>query len=888
MELLSSWCYKGSLPDSYVMPPETRPGDLIVPLGESIPVIDLQCRDRNETVRQILKASEDYGFFQVINHGVSEYLMDETMEVAEEFHAMPGSDKEKECAKDPKGSCKLYTSSYVYPREEFHLWRDAVTHPCRPSAEHIQFWPEKPTRYRKVVGAYSVELWKLSCRILEFICQGLGLSTDYLSNELSQDPKIMINHYPPCPEPSLTLGLFKHRDPTIITILLQGQVHGLQVFKDGRWICVEPIPHAFVVNIGYLLQIISNGKLMGAEHRVVTNSRDPRTTISFFVYPCDESLIGPAKALVDARNPAIYKAFKFTDFVATFILKPDKEALKELISAPLAPFQLRWRKAHPRGRALPELMLSWLPRVECASPGTRLHWVLLIQIPRWGGGGVVGGKLDGHLRHLMKGASPGMRLSHVATESAISREGASPGMRLPHVAANSALTRVKRVPGDASFATSAERCSILSGMDNVIHVMIEDDQAVRKASKNGEDNKIIRIAENEVSWRQSCLVGKIKNMYNEDIVQTSFSADGFNVKVSIWHELLVVIQFKYESARQVCWLNREHWVSRWFDELELLEGYENKHRVKTWILLSDVPLLVWSESFFMKLGSLWGKMLLVEDDTCNRSRFDVARILLEVHYASDIPEKVSIVCNGRLYSIKITIEAQEESRMFIDGLMPGGGACCLDVVVTSKENLIEDVHTTGGLGEAEVERRVVVDEALHKVSIFVNDGPKDLFVDDSFGYMELNRDVGHVWKTQSISNSSRLLDILIDEVSSFRRDSEGPNSYYRRRISVPSSSKHIQDHSNSQENITFSVEKGTNGVEINTRSISIVPRRKKKSSTRRKLLQIARRGTVDQANSAREIIVGSEGLQNEAEATFSVGEALVLYSQLRNRRSSTD
>ncbi|KAE8699527.1 RING/U-box superfamily protein [Hibiscus syriacus] len=334
MELLSSWCYNGSLPESYVMPPESRPGDLIVPLGKSIPVIDLQCHDQIETVRQILKAGEEYGFFQVINHGVLEDLMDETMDVAEEFHAMSGWDKEKECAKDPKGSCKLYTSSFAYPREEFHLWRDAVTHPCRPLDEHIQFWPEKPSRYRKVVGAYSVELWKLSCRILEFICQGLGLSSDYLSNELSQDPKIMINHYPPCPEPSLTLGLSKHRDPTIITILLQGQVHGLQVFKDGRWICVEPIPHAFVVNIGYLLQIISNGKLKGAEHRVVTNSRDPRTTISFFVYPCDESLIGPAKGLVDARNPAIYKAFKFTDFVAAFILKPDKEALKELISAP--------------------------------------------------------------------------------------------------------------------------------------------------------------------------------------------------------------------------------------------------------------------------------------------------------------------------------------------------------------------------------------------------------------------------------------------------------------------------------------------------------------------------------------------------------------------------
>ncbi|OMP09751.1 Oxoglutarate/iron-dependent dioxygenase [Corchorus olitorius] len=333
MKLVSSWCYDGSLPESYVMPPETRPGKSIVPLGKSIPVIDFQHMDRNEIVEQIMKAGEEYGFFQVINHGVCEDLMEETMKVAEEFHAMPAMEKEKECSKDPNGSCKLYTSSYSYPREDFHLWRDAVTHPCLPSEECIQFWPENPTKYREVVGAYTVELRKLSCRILDLICDGLGLSNGFFSNDPYQCPKIMINHYPPCPEPSLTLGLSRHRDPSVITILLPGHVLGLQVFKDGEWIGVEPLPNAFVVNIGFLLQIISNGKLKGAEHRVVTNSRNARTTVSYFVYPSDECIIEPAKALVNSCNPAIYKAFKYIDFLTAFILKAEEtdETVKELI-----------------------------------------------------------------------------------------------------------------------------------------------------------------------------------------------------------------------------------------------------------------------------------------------------------------------------------------------------------------------------------------------------------------------------------------------------------------------------------------------------------------------------------------------------------------------------
>lgn len=93
--------------------------------------------------------------------------------------------------------------------------------------------------------------------ILELISEGLGLETSYFKNELSEATVLSINYYPPCPDPSLTLGIPKHCDPNIITILNQ-DVGGLQVFKDGEWIGVEPIPNAFVINIGYALQVISN------------------------------------------------------------------------------------------------------------------------------------------------------------------------------------------------------------------------------------------------------------------------------------------------------------------------------------------------------------------------------------------------------------------------------------------------------------------------------------------------------------------------------------------------------------------------------------------------------------------------------------------------------
>ena len=63
-----------------------------------------------------------------------------------------------------------------------------------------------------------------------------------------------IGHYPPCPDPSLTLGLPKHSDINLITLLLQ-EMEGLQVLKDGQWLAIKPLPNAFVVNIGHTLQV---------------------------------------------------------------------------------------------------------------------------------------------------------------------------------------------------------------------------------------------------------------------------------------------------------------------------------------------------------------------------------------------------------------------------------------------------------------------------------------------------------------------------------------------------------------------------------------------------------------------------------------------------------
>ncbi|TKY65043.1 Hyoscyamine 6-dioxygenase [Spatholobus suberectus] len=327
--LVSSWFHlSSSVPLSYVQPPESRPG-MVVASSKKIPVVDLGVHDRAQTLKHILKASEEYGFFQVINHGVSKELMDDALNIFKEFHAMPAEEKIRESSRDPNGSCKLYTSREINNKDIVQFWKDTLRHFCPPSGEFMEFLPQKPAKYRKcnfisslreVVAKYTQEMRTLGFKILELLCEGLGLDPEYCCGGLSDNPLLLAHHYPPCPEPSLTLGAPKHRDPNLLTILLQEKdINALQVFKDGEWIVIEPISYAFVVNIGLMLQIISNGRLIGAEHRVVTNSGIARTTVAYFIRPTNEQIIEPAKPLTSSGARPIYRSITYEEFFRNFM-----------------------------------------------------------------------------------------------------------------------------------------------------------------------------------------------------------------------------------------------------------------------------------------------------------------------------------------------------------------------------------------------------------------------------------------------------------------------------------------------------------------------------------------------------------------------------------------
>lgn len=111
---------------------------------------------------------------------------------------------------------------------------------------------------REVFDEYAKQIGKLMNKLLSLISQGLGLEKDCLQKKIGDNPRLRAqgNYYPPCPDPELTLGLSVHTDLNALTVVLQSEgVTGLQVIKDGKWVSVDPVPNAFVVNLGDQIQV---------------------------------------------------------------------------------------------------------------------------------------------------------------------------------------------------------------------------------------------------------------------------------------------------------------------------------------------------------------------------------------------------------------------------------------------------------------------------------------------------------------------------------------------------------------------------------------------------------------------------------------------------------
>lgn len=310
------------IPPRYVHHPSVvSDGDLFPP---SLPVIHLQSlTDGDEAeLDRLHTACQQWGFFQVINHGVSASLLEDFKREIVDFFKLPLEEKKKlwQQPENHEGFGQLFVVSDVQKLD----WSDLfyiTTLPTSLRKSHL--FENLPPNLRETLEAYSLELKKLAMTILCQIVKALKMDEEEMRELFSDGVQSMrMNYYPPCPEPDMAIGLTPHSDADALTILFQlNETEGLQIRKDGRWVPVKPLPDAFVVNIGDIMEIVSNGVYRSIEHRATVNSTTERLSIATFFSSNIDSELGPAHSLVGPDKPAVYRRVPIEKYFKQFFAR---------------------------------------------------------------------------------------------------------------------------------------------------------------------------------------------------------------------------------------------------------------------------------------------------------------------------------------------------------------------------------------------------------------------------------------------------------------------------------------------------------------------------------------------------------------------------------------
>ncbi|KAG8089767.1 hypothetical protein GUJ93_ZPchr0011g28208 [Zizania palustris] len=255
-----------AVPPQYIKPPKERPvfpaPSLDVPIVDVARFLDGGAPPDEQQLQAVADACSQYGFFQVVNHGVEASTVEQMRGAWTRFFGL-GMEEKKVCSNSPaapegygsragveKGACLDWGDYYF-----LHVMPSEIK--CRNK------WPKSPHDLREITEEYGRKLMNLSEVLLKAISMSLGLDESYLHAAFGGGGGggvaacMRVNYYPTCPQPGLTLGISSHSDAGGIAVLLADDgVSGTQVRKGDTWYTVQPIPRAFLVNVGDQIQVI--------------------------------------------------------------------------------------------------------------------------------------------------------------------------------------------------------------------------------------------------------------------------------------------------------------------------------------------------------------------------------------------------------------------------------------------------------------------------------------------------------------------------------------------------------------------------------------------------------------------------------------------------------
>jgi isopenicillin N synthase-like dioxygenase len=261
-----------------------------------------------------------FGFAMVRDHGVDAALVARAWAATEAFFALPEDDKRRYHIPGG-GGARGYTpfkteiakgASHVDLKEFWHIGRELpADHPYQRFMSP-NIWPDRPEGFKDTFLSLFSALDRAGDRLLSAIARYLGLAPDWFDPAVKDGNSVLrLLHYPPVPADAPEVRAGAHEDINLITLLLGAEEAGLELLdRDGRWLPVKPPEGAMVVNVGDMLQRLTNHVLPSTTHRVVNPAPErrgySRYSMPFFLHPAPDFLIKTLPGCIGADRPNRY------------------------------------------------------------------------------------------------------------------------------------------------------------------------------------------------------------------------------------------------------------------------------------------------------------------------------------------------------------------------------------------------------------------------------------------------------------------------------------------------------------------------------------------------------------------------------------------------------
>jgi isopenicillin N synthase-like dioxygenase len=268
-------------------------------MSNVIPTLSLRDVESAGFVRELGAAYANHGFVIITDHGIPQPLIDRFLGMYKTFFAWPDADKRRYHIAG-SGGARGYTpfgietakgSRHFDLKEFWHVGRELPQgHPYRHyMADNV--WIDGIEGFKDTCIEMFETFDRSGRRLLTAIARVLDLPADYFEDKVQLGNSVLrVIHYPPMPpNPTESIRAGAHEDINVITLLLGAEEPGLQVLtRQGEWLSVNPVPGSMVVNVGDMLQRLTNGSLRSTSHRVINpvseRARNARYSMPFFLH----------------------------------------------------------------------------------------------------------------------------------------------------------------------------------------------------------------------------------------------------------------------------------------------------------------------------------------------------------------------------------------------------------------------------------------------------------------------------------------------------------------------------------------------------------------------------------------------------------------------------